>query len=78
MAKNIILILLNLLNFCDNSRATVIQNYDNGNLEKWRSTLLQRPFESFIGIPYAEPPIGNLRFELPRQIQILQIAKRQV
>ena len=68
------LILLNLLHFCENSRATVIQNYDNGNLEKWRSTLLQRPFESFIGIPYAEPPIGDLRFELPRQIQILQIA----
>ncbi|KAF2888128.1 hypothetical protein ILUMI_18045, partial [Ignelater luminosus] len=29
-------------------------------------TVNNRTFSSFTGIPYAEPPVGNLRFELAR------------
>ena len=25
-----------------------------------------KPFEAFLGVPYAEPPIGDLRWEAPK------------
>ena len=41
--------------------------YNNGD-SKWYSTLKKRPIEVFLGIPYAVPPVGNLRFTLPQKI----------
>ena len=38
--------------------------YDNGDIH-WTSTFQQRTFHSYIGIPYAEPPIGDLRWKSP-------------
>ena len=41
--------------------------YDNGD-SKWYSTFKKRPIEVFLGIPYAVPPIDDLRFTLPQKI----------
>ncbi len=32
----------------------------------WRSHSLGRPFAAFTGVPYASPPVGDLRFALPK------------
>lgn len=40
----------------------------NGLLEGFRSKVLGRTVLNFLGIPYAEPPIGELRFQKPQPI----------
>ena len=32
----------------------------------FRSTKEQKTIHSFVGLPYAEPPVGKLRFSLPQ------------
>jgi len=41
--------------------------YDNGGTQ-WFSTFKKRPIDAFLGIPYAVPPIGDLRFTFPQKI----------
>lgn len=36
-----------------------------------------RPFYGFKGIPYAEPPIGNLRFAVSKLITLLSITTKK-
>ncbi|CAN7999496.1 unnamed protein product [Ixodes hexagonus] len=41
---------------------------DSGLVAGERITVGDRPVDAFVGIPYAEPPVGDLRFEKPRPI----------
>lgn len=34
----------------------------------WKSTLKQLPYDAFLGIPYAEPPLGSLRLAPPKAL----------
>lgn len=43
----------------------VVIQTPNGEMRGFRSSSRDgRPFLEFLGIPFAEPPIGNLRFEV--------------
>lgn len=66
MAANSMLFFLNLIVFIANSVNCVILHTKQGSL---KGNVFQsrngRPFYSFYSIPYAEPPVGELRFKNP-------------
>lgn len=41
----------------------------DGTIKGFSSTVLQKPILTFLGVPFAEAPIRDLRFQLPRPIQ---------
>ncbi|KAL1423099.1 hypothetical protein MTO96_021481 [Rhipicephalus appendiculatus] len=49
----------------DESQAPVVR-IENGLLAGKRISVLGKDVDAFLGIPYALPPIGNLRFEKPQ------------
>lgn len=53
------------------ARVVITKNvaYDSGPSE-WKSTVKSRPFDAFIGLPYAKPPLADLRFALPKSSDI--------
>lgn len=66
MLPFIILIFLNIA-FADDFNPTI--DVPGGSLEGiWEETLTGRTFASFEGVPYAEPPVGKLRFQVSLKI----------
>ncbi|XP_049517496.1 acetylcholinesterase [Dermacentor silvarum] len=46
--------------------STVIVSTSEGRLRGRNSTILDKEIQVFLGIPYAKPPVGNLRFNKPQ------------
>lgn len=74
----VFLVLMNILNYCNvHVRGYVAEDgytspfpvvcVANGCIEGIAQTgYLIESFEAFLGVPYAEPPIGNLRFSVSK------------
>ncbi|XP_077563330.1 acetylcholinesterase-like [Haemaphysalis longicornis] len=51
--------------FADDSEAPLVR-IEEGLLAGKRLTVLEKQVDAFLGVPYAVPPVGNLRFERPQ------------
>ena len=60
------LLFLGLL--CSKQTLTVEVNTTSGIVRGHTVNVLKKTVEEFVGIPYAEPPIGELRFAKPKPI----------
>jgi carboxylesterase type B len=59
----------------DNDDMTVQIN-DGKILGRFMTTRTGKPVKAFLGIPFAAPPVGNLRFKAPQNVQAWQGVKR--
>lgn len=67
MTKLIIFVLLfffSYLTFGDE----IVVNTKNGRVRGNKQTVLEKSISTFIGIPYAEPPVNELRFRKPKPV----------
>jgi carboxylesterase type B len=76
-----ILILLVLFNFCAAKTSEQLDvNIESGRiLGRYMTSESGKTIRAFMGIPYAEPPVGNFRFRSPVRKQIwLDVLKTQI
>uniref|UniRef100_A0A224YSN1 Carboxylic ester hydrolase n=1 Tax=Rhipicephalus zambeziensis TaxID=60191 RepID=A0A224YSN1_9ACAR len=61
-----VLLIICLFHQCATETEVPVAITDSGNVSGVRSEIGGRKIDAFLGIPYAEPPVGELRFQKPR------------
>lgn len=69
MSKNILV--LSLFTYFTLSQSTIIEINDGALLGKSFTSLNGRSYQGFRRIPYAQPPIGPLRFQVRLRIYLI-------
>jgi para-nitrobenzyl esterase len=65
----IFFIFSNLVASWEDSDQLIVQINDGKVMGRYLSSKRGLPVRGFLGIPYAEPPLGDLRFKAPQKIQ---------
>lgn len=65
---NYLVIFLSLIALVFHGSNAILVNTTSGNVRGNTLSVLNRTVNEFLGIPYAEPPVGDLRFGRPQPI----------
>ncbi|KAL3223138.1 hypothetical protein MRX96_027743 [Rhipicephalus microplus] len=72
MVFSAVLLIICLFRECATGTEAPVAITDTGNVSGVRIEIGGRKIDAFLGIPYAEPPIGELRFQKPRPAKCVE------